>query len=44
MSLGYPFVLRLDVGWRWGDLQGRYQLPQNYRRSQFVDFWVGINY
>jgi hypothetical protein len=44
MSLGYPFVLRLDVGWRWGDLQGRYQLPLNYRRSRFVDFWVGINY
>lgn len=44
MSLGYPFVLRLDVGWRWGDLGGRYQLPANFRQNRFVDFWVGINY
>jgi len=44
MSLGYPFVLRLDVGWRFGELNGGYDLPVNYQRNRFVDFWVGINY
>jgi hemolysin activation/secretion protein len=44
MSLGYPFVLRLDVGWRFGDLAGQYQLPLNFRRNHFVEFWIGINY
>ncbi len=44
MSLGFPFVLRLDLGWRFGDLEGAYQLPRNYRHNRFADFWIGINY
>jgi outer membrane protein assembly factor BamA len=44
MSLGYPFVLRLDLGWRYGALDGGYYLPGSYRSSRFVDFWFGFNY
>jgi len=43
MSLGYPFVLRLDLGWRFGSVNG-YQLPFNYTGRHFVEFWFGVNY
>jgi hypothetical protein len=45
MSLGAPFVLRLDLGWRWGQgAQGPYQLPAGYDNRRFADFWFGFNY
>lgn len=44
MNLGFPLVLRLDTGWRYGDLHGAYALPQRSRGSRFVDFWFGFNY
>jgi len=45
MPVGFPLVLRLDLGWRWhsGDFE-RYNLPVRYRGSRFVSFWVGFNY
>lgn len=45
MPIGFPLVLRLDLGWRWhtGDPQ-RYNLPVNYRGRRFVSFWFGFNY
>ena len=43
MNIGFPLVLRLDLGWRYGNLD-RYLLPANYRRNHFVAFWFGFNY
>ena len=43
MNVGFPLVLRLDTGWRYGALDG-YQLPFNYRNRSFVDFWFGFDY
>jgi hypothetical protein len=45
MSLGAPFVLRLDLGRRFalGNVDG-YSLPPNYRGTGFADLWFGFNY
>ena len=43
MSIVFPLVLRLDMGWRYGSLAD-YQLPSNYRGRRFVDFWFGFDY
>ena len=45
MSLGFPLVLRLDLGWRFavGD-RAPYDLPLDSRGKRFVDFWFGYNY
>jgi hypothetical protein len=43
MNVGFPLVLRLDAGWRYGAQTG-YQLPFNYRNKSFVDFWFGFDY
>jgi len=43
MSVVFPLVLRLDMGWRYGSLAD-YQLPSNYRGRRFVDFWFGFDY
>src|SRR5437867_7369488 len=45
MAIGAPLVLRLDFGYRFhsGDLS-RYGLPDQDRRSRFVDFFFGFNY
>jgi len=43
MSIGFPVVLRLDLGWRYGKL-GTYDLPLNYRRTRFASLWFGFNY
>ncbi len=43
MNVGFPLVLRLDVGWRYGD-RDSYQLPTESRRKHFVDFWFGFDY
>lgn len=43
MSVGFPLVLRLDLGWRYG-ARDRYVLPLDYRRNHFVSFWFGFNY
>jgi hypothetical protein len=43
MNIGFPLVLRLDVGWRFGD-RAAYQLPIENRRKHFVDFWFGFDY
>ncbi len=43
MNAGFPLVLRLDAGWRYGAQDG-YQLPLNYRNKSFVDFWFGFDY
>jgi hypothetical protein len=43
MNIGFPLVLRLDAGWRYGDAAG-YQLPFNYGHRSFVDFWFGFDY
>jgi len=44
MNLGFPLVLRFDTGWRFGDLDGSYELPVNSRKKRFVDLWFGFNY
>ena len=45
MSMGMPFVLRLDTGWRYAlGETGLYGLPLDYRGRRFVDFWFGYNY
>lgn len=44
MNLGFPLVLRLDLGWRYGARDSGYSLPLNFRGSRFVDFWFGFNY
>lgn len=43
MNLGFPLVLRLDLGWRYG-ARGSYQLPGNFRGNRFADLWFGFNY
>jgi len=45
MPIGAPLVLRLDLGYRFhsGDLR-LYGLPDQDRRSRFVDFFFGFNY
>jgi len=43
MNLGFPLVLRLDTGWRYGSFDS-YALPRNYRSTRFWDFWFGFNY
>jgi hemolysin activation/secretion protein len=45
MSLGFPLVLRLDIGRRYaiGD-RTLYNLPRDSRGKRFVDFWFGYNY
>jgi len=43
MNLGFPLVLRLDIGWRYGALSS-YVLPADYRRNHFVALWFGFNY
>ena len=43
MGVGFPLVLRLDTGWRYGATE-RYALPLDYRRSHFVAVWFGFNY
>ncbi|MGH7675465.1 MAG: hypothetical protein ACREMV_09360, partial [Gemmatimonadales bacterium] len=43
MPVGPPLVLRLDLGWRFGNPAG-YLLPRGYRDSQFVEFFFGFNY
>jgi hypothetical protein len=43
MNIGFPLVLRLDAGWRFGDASG-YQLPFDYRGKSFVQFWFGFDY
>jgi hypothetical protein len=43
MSVGFPLVLRLDAGWRFGALAD-YQLSSDYRRRSFVDVWFGFDY
>jgi hypothetical protein len=45
MSLGPPLVLRLDLGWRYGNGPGsNYSLPSDYQKRRFADFWFGFNY
>ncbi len=44
MNLGFPLVLRLDYGWRFGAVNSGYSLPRSYRRDRFVDVWFGFNY
>ncbi len=45
MSLGAPLILRLDVGWRYGQADANgYSLPLNYRGKSFTAFWFGFNY
>ena len=43
MNLGFPLVLRLDFGWRYG-AGSSYALPNDYRGTRFVAFWFGFNY
>ncbi len=43
MNIGFPLVLRMDVGWRYGD-RASYQLPSDYLKKHFVDFWFGFDY
>ncbi|HEY2806998.1 MAG TPA: hypothetical protein VGI92_14155 [Gemmatimonadales bacterium] len=43
MNIGFPLVLRMDVGWRYGD-RASYQLPVDYLHKHFVDFWFGFDY
>ncbi len=44
MNLGFPLVLRLDYGWRFGAVSSGYALPRSYRKDRFVDVWFGFNY
>jgi len=45
MNLGAPFVLRLDLGWRYAVGEtGPYDLPIGFRGKRFADFWFGYNY
>lgn len=45
MSLGAPLVLRLDLGWRYGNGEDTpYLLPDAFRSRRFADFWFGFNY
>ena len=43
MPIGFPIVLRLDIGWRFhlGDVDGYLINPDD---SHFVDFFFGFNY
>lgn len=43
MNIGFPLVLRLDTGWRYGALSS-YALPADSRRKHFVAFWFGFDY
>ncbi len=45
MPIGFPLVLRLDVGWRFalGETRG-YGLASNAIGGRFVDFFFGFNY
>ncbi len=43
MNIGYPLILRLDTGWRYG-ARDTYVLPSDARRKHFVDFWFGFDY
>jgi hypothetical protein len=43
MNIGFPLVLRMDIGWRYGD-RASYQLPPDYLHKHFVDFWFGFDY
>lgn len=43
MNVGFPLVLRLDLGWRYGALDD-YSLPLDFRGSRFAAFWFGFNY
>ena len=49
MSLFGPFIVRLDMGWRYGlGNVAAYSLPSNYQvsihRNGFVAFWFGFDY
>ena len=43
MNLGFPLVLRLDLGWRYG-ARGTYLLPNNFKGRHFAEVWFGFNY
>lgn len=45
MNIGFPIVLRLDLGWRYGAYRGSdYSLPLDFRSRRFADLWFGFNY